>query len=80
MRSKPESSLIPPAGPSGFQIGQRVHVDGSETEFVVVHVDRETGVLELLRLSPARIEADVPAAKVHLSETGIHLVKGPEGR
>jgi hypothetical protein len=75
-----DSSFVSAAEASSFQIGQRVQVQGSEAQYVVVSVEREAGRLGLLRLSPARIEADVPVALVRLSENGLHLVKGTEGQ
>ncbi|UWZ85649.1 hypothetical protein [Occallatibacter riparius] len=60
-------------------VGQRVTVGDSETEFVVVNVDHETGRLELLRLKPGRIEADIPVSNVRrIVESGLHLVDNSE--
>jgi hypothetical protein len=60
-------------------VGQRVNVGDSDTEFVVVNVDHETGRLELLRLKPGRIASCIPVSNVRkIVETGLHLVDNSE--
>jgi hypothetical protein len=49
---------------SSVSVGERVTVGDLATEYVVVSVDHATGRLELLRLSPGRIESDVPVSSV----------------
>ncbi len=45
-------------------VGERVTIEGSDFEYVVLSVDHATGRMELLRLNTGRIESDVPVSRV----------------
>jgi hypothetical protein len=45
-------------------VGERVMIEGSDAEYVVLSVNHETGRMELLRLNTGRIEQDVPVSRV----------------
>jgi hypothetical protein len=45
-------------------VGERVTIEGSDTQYVVLSVDRAAGRVELLRLNTGRIEGDVPVSKL----------------
>jgi hypothetical protein len=45
-------------------VGERVTIEGSDSQYVVLSVDRAAGRVELLRLNTGRIESDVPVSKL----------------
>ena len=49
-------------------VGERVKMDGSDGEFVVVSVDRATGSLELLQLRPGEIKRGIPVSSVRRTQ------------
>lgn len=45
-------------------VGERVTIDDSGTEYVVLSVDQASGRVELLHLNPARVERDIPVSNL----------------
>jgi hypothetical protein len=45
-------------------VGERVTIEGSDLEYVVLSVDHATERMELLRLNSVHIESDVPVSRV----------------
>jgi len=59
-----ETKSARPGTGKTVSVGERVTIEGSESEYVVLSVDHATGRMELLRLHSGRIESDVPVSKV----------------
>lgn len=52
-------------GVAAFRVGERVHVDDQEGEFIVIDVDPAHGCIQLLSLKPSpRLLTDVPAGSI----------------
>ena len=65
-----------PVAAKNVSVGERVVIEGSDAEFVVLSVNREAGRMELQRLNTRRIESDVPVSKVRKKlETGTRRVR-----
>jgi hypothetical protein len=60
----PETKSARPVSAKTVSVGERVAIEGSDSEYVVLSVDHATGRMELLRLHTGRIESDVPVAKI----------------
>ena len=52
-------------------VGERVTIEGSDTQYVILAVNHATGHAELLRLNTGRIENNVPLSNLkRKSEAG----------
>jgi hypothetical protein len=59
-----ETKSARPGSGKTVSVGERVTIEGSDSEYVVLSVDHATGRMELLRLNSGRIESDVPVSRV----------------
>jgi hypothetical protein len=59
-----EAKSTRPGSGQAVSVGERVIIEGSDSEYVVLSVDHAAGRMELLRLNTGRIEADIPVSKV----------------